>query len=350
MIESSNTRGVLDAVWGNDALKRRLEGALRSRELPHALIIEGPRGSGKHTIATHLSAALHCTGNNRDSGAIPCLTCRECRRILEGKSPDLIRVGREEDKATIGVDTARFLREDVRIVPNDSDRKIYIIEDADTMTPQAQNAFLLTLEEPPAYVHFFLLCVEAERFLETIRSRAPVLRTEPLTREQIAEYLCRSDKRAEEMRRADPRGFAELIAASGAGIGQALSFLDSKVYAPVKAAREHIAALVRAAVEKKGAKVILPLTLKLSSKRDALSGQLDMLSLAVRDLILLKKSDAPSLAFFGDKEEALELCDHASLPFLVRLYEAIETAVADNGANINVRLLLTKLTHSADLL
>lgn len=341
---------VLGAIWGNDALKRRLCGALRAGDLPHALILEGPLGTGKHTIATHLAAALVCTEKTRADAPVPCLTCRECRRILEGKSPDLILVGREEDKATIGVDTARFLREDVRVVPNDSDRKIYIIEDADTMTPQAQNAFLLTLEEPPAYVHFFLLCQQSERLLETIRSRAPVLRTEPLTRERIADYLCQNDRRAADMSRNDPHGFSELVAASGSGIGQALAYLDPKAYAPVKASREHVDALVRAAVEKRGARVILPLLLKLSQKREALNEQLSLLSLAVRDLILLKKSDRASLSFFANREDALELCDRASLPFLCRLYEAIQTAISDNGANINIRLLITKMAQSAELL
>lgn len=76
------------------------------------------------------------------------------RKIFAGISPDVITVTREDGKASIGIDTIRDLRTDVHVMPNELDSKIYIIEDADTMTAQAQNALLLTLEEPPAYLGF----------------------------------------------------------------------------------------------------------------------------------------------------------------------------------------------------
>ncbi len=349
-MNSTYSNEPLGSVWGNEALRHRLGSALRTGSLPHACILEGPEGTGKHTIARQIAAALVCAERHLPNKPIPCLSCRECRRISENKSPDLITVGLEEDKVTIGVETVRFLREDVRLLPNDSDHKIYIIENADRMTVQAQNALLLTLEEPPAYVHFILLCEHSGLLLETIRSRAPVFRTQPLTREQIAAYLCQNDRRAEQMKLADPCGFAELIAASGTGIGQALSYLDPKVYAPVKQNRELILQLTRAAVEKQNARTVLPLLLRFSSKRDALRTQLMMFSDAVRDLILLKKSDTPPLSFFADTALAIELCDRTSLFFLYRLYEAIRKALDENSANINIRLLLTKMAQDAELI
>ena len=186
--------------------------------------------------------------------------------------------------------------------------------------------------------------------METIRSRAPVFRTEPLSRGQIEDYLCQKDRRAAQMKLADPGGFAELVAASGTGIGQALSYLDPKTYAPVKQTREMIVQLTRAAVEKQDARTVLPLLLRLSSKRDVLRAQLLMLSDALRDLILLKKSDTPPLSFFADPNEAIELCDRTSLLFLDRFYEAVRTALDENAANINVRLLITKMALSAELI
>ena len=342
-------KDALTEIVGNRDLCRRLGNDVLSDTLPHAIALEGPRGTGKHTIAKMTAAALVCTEKDNQRLPVPCLTCSACRKILEGKSPDLITVGCD-GKATIGVEAVRFLREDVHVVPNDSDYKSYIIEDADKMTVQAQNALLLTLEEPPAYVHFFLLCENAGLLLETIRSRAPVMRTEQLTTADIDCYLCQHDQRAAQMKLADPQGYAELLTASGLGIGQALDYLDPKIWNPIKQVRSLAAQLVEAAVRKEGASIILPLLSRFSNKRDLLCTQLQTVSDAVRDLILLKKSDDAPLSFYADREQAIDLCDRAALPFLYEWSEAIRMALDENARNANVRLCLTKMALSARIL
>lgn len=337
-------------IVGNDVLKSHLSNDILAETLPHACIIEGGRGTGKHTIARMCAAALACSQKHIESKPIPCLECPECKKVLEGKSPDLIFIGLEEDKATIGVDTVRFLREDVRVVPNDLDYKIYVIEDADKMTLQAQNALLLTLEEPPKYVKFFLLCENSRLLLETIRSRAPVHRTEPLTAEQIDEYLCATDKRAVQMKAASRREYNELLCAAGVGIGRALEYLDPKRFAPVLERRRLALDFARAATQTQGSLTVLSIIYKFPQKRDALREQLLTVSDAIRDLILLKKSDSAPLSFFADRNEAIELCDRVSLPFLFRLGECVTQALDDNARNANVRLALTRLASSADII
>ena len=122
----------MSKIIGNKALKSQLCQEILSGSLHHAYILEGPSGSGKHTIALMAAAALACENKNDVSKPIPCLSCPSCKKILERKSPDVIFQG-TEGKATIGVDIARFLKEDVHIIPNDLDHKIYIIEDADKL-------------------------------------------------------------------------------------------------------------------------------------------------------------------------------------------------------------------------
>lgn len=347
--EVNAMKSPMTLIVGNDGLKTRLSKDILAGTLPHACIIEGARGTGKHTVARMCAAALACSQKHDKSKPIPCLECPDCKKVLEGKSPDLIFVGLE-DKATIGVDAVRFLREDVRVVPNDLDYKIYVIEDADKMTLQAQNALLLTLEEPPEYVRFFLLCENSGLLLETIRSRAPVHRTEPLSKEQIDEYICSVDKRAAQMKLSARKDYDELLCAAGVGIGCALEYLDPKRFAPILERRRLALDFARAAVRAEGSLEVLSTVFKFPQKRDALREQLATVSDAVRDLILLKKSDSSPLVFFSDRNEAIELCDRVSLPFLFRLGESVRQAIEDNAKNANVRLLLTRLASSADII
>ena len=339
----------MSEIVGNETLKIRLCQDIVSNSLNHAYIIEGPTGSGRHTVALMAAAALACENKNDISKPIPCLDCPTCKKIIQGKSPDVIFKG-TEGKTTIGVDIARFLREDVHFIPNDIDHKIYIIEDADKMTPQAQNAILLTLEEPPSFVHFFLLCNNAASLLETIRSRAPILRTEALTDGQIDEYICKHDRRAAQMKLSDENEYAELLKVSAGGIGRALELLEPKSWKPIREQRKAIDTYVSCAVNRASNSEMLPLLYTFSKKRDILADQLLLLSSAVRDLILIKKSDTAYLTFYCDVDRAIELSDKVSLSFLYNLQIAITNAIEENKRNANVRLLITKMLLCADLI
>ena len=337
------------SIVGNHALRQRLGEDILNRTLPHAMILEGPRGTGKHTLARLCAAALVCEKKDHSTEALPCLTCLSCKKVLEGKFPDLITVG-TEGKTTIGVDTVRFLREDITVIPNDSEYKIYLIEDSDKMTAQAQNALLLTLEEPPSYIHFFLLCENAELLLETIRSRAPILRTEPIPMEQMDQYLCEQDRRAAQMKLADPQGYAELLISARNGIGQALGYLDGNSFLPVRQKRALATEFLSVAIKKGNATVMVPLLLRFSSKRDLLLEQLLAISDALRDLILLKKNDTAILIFYANRDEAIDLCDRVSIQFLYQLKDAIHNAIEEIKRNANVRLTLIKMMQTAQLL
>lgn len=343
-------RELLSAIIGNKALRERLGSDILTDKLPHALIFEGPRGTGKHTLAKMCAAALMCENKHNESRSLPCLSCLSCRKVLENKSTDVTILGCEENKASIGVDTARFIREDVNVIPIDSEYKVYIIEDADKMTNQAQNALLLTLEEPPRYVRFFLLCENAGSMLETILSRAPVLRTELLSVDEIDKYICSVDRRAAQMKLADPNGYKELLITSDFGIGKALDYLDPRAFNPQKQLRAIAFDFISAAVKKNRPETIIPLLSKFSDKRDTLTEQLTVLSLAVRDLILLKKSDDAGLLFFYDRDLAIELSDQASIVFLYELQNSIQAAIKETGQNANVRICLLKMAINAKIL
>ena len=135
--------------------------------------------------------------------------------------------------------------------------------------------------------------------------------------------------------------------ASGSGIGRALAYLEPQALAPILERRALIEELVEAAIYHRTA---LPFLNRFSSKRDTLREQLNGLLLALRDLILLKKSETVALRFFVDRDEAIDLCDRVSLPFLHRFYEAVQAAIDASARNANVRLSLMRMLTDANLI
>ena len=163
-----------DGLLGNDTLKQRLSAALSKGKASHSYLLTGPTGSGKHTLAKLLSAALQCTEPNK-----PCCRCSQCKKVLSDVHPDVIIVDDTEHK-TVSVKLIRNACADLYIRPNEGNRKIYIFPRAMDMRTEAQNALLKCIEEPPPYGTFLFLAEHSEQLLTTIRSRCVELRLSPL--------------------------------------------------------------------------------------------------------------------------------------------------------------------------
>lgn len=335
----------LSKMVGNALLLRRIADDIDNNTLSHAYIIEGPDGSGRHTLAKSIATALSCT----DTGAVPCCSCLHCNKIFRDGSPDIIVKGLVDDKVTVGVETIRQIKDDMVVAPNELDVKVYIIENADSMTVQAQNAFLLSLEEPPSYVMFFLICESSGALLETIRSRAPTLRLERLEDEDVEQYLLGHDIRAKQLLEEDPKTFNTVIFAANGCIGKAISLLDAtrrKALLDERDTAERILSILSCPNRTE----VLDIISSLGKKRNDVARYLISVQHAVRDLILLKRSDSASLCFFPDREEAQELSTRYTSASLISLYDALCTACDELDANSNVRLTLLSMAQRAGLI
>ena len=150
---------------------RRLAAAGR---LSHAYLITGPKGSGRHELARTLTQAMVCSGEQK-----PCGVCSHCKKVLAGIHPDVTTVTFPEDKNEILVDQIRAMRTDAYVLPNEAEKKVYIIDPAGGMNEKAQNAFLKVLEEGPAYASFLLIAQTAGEVLVTVASRCEELSVTP---------------------------------------------------------------------------------------------------------------------------------------------------------------------------
>lgn len=330
---------------GNAGLKERISREINDRTLSHAYIIEGPKGCGKHTLAYSIAAALACS--NKESA--PCGKCKNCEKIFSGKSADVITVGIADDKVTMGIEAARRIKEDMPLAPNDLEVKVYVIEDTDVMTHQAQNALLLSLEEPPSYVIFLILCENSTTLLETIRSRAPSLRLEHLSDEDVKNYILQNDKRAQQLLQEDEDVFKTVIHSADGCIGKALDLLGGRSRKALIEERE-IAEKIISLLSNPDSAEALSVASSLGNKRTDVIRYLTAVEYAVRDLIVLKKAENAHLCFYHNKEEAQELSAHFTSISLMSLYDAISRAIEDLEANLNVKLTVLNMMQNSGLI
>lgn len=176
---------MLDGVIGNKVAKSYMTGALISNRLPSSYIISGEAGTGQEIFAMQSAYALMC----EDKDNKPCMKCKVCRSLIKGLHPDFFLLD-YKDQNSIGVDDIRSkVTDTVGIIPLISDRKVYVILEADKMTVQAQNSLLKTIEEPPDYAFFFLVTSNASKLLPTIHSRCIKLDTAAIDVPALSDML-----------------------------------------------------------------------------------------------------------------------------------------------------------------
>lgn len=175
----------LKSLAGNARLRQMLEN--RRVGLPHACLISGPVGSGRHTLGLLIAAAMVCLEG--EENLRPCRVCGQCKKVFAGIHPDVSIITGPDEGKPINVDQVRALRTDAYIRPNEGRRKVYLLENAGEMNPPAQNAMLKLLEEGPDYAAFLLLCENPGAVLETIRSRCEQLPLSPVSLQEAEACL-----------------------------------------------------------------------------------------------------------------------------------------------------------------
>ncbi|MCH5272957.1 MAG: DNA polymerase III subunit delta' [Lachnospiraceae bacterium] len=316
-------------VIGHEQLILHLQNAVRQKKVSHAYLFCGEEGSGKRLIAEAFAKTLLC----EKGGIAACGTCKSCRQIESGNHPDFKAVVRE--KASLGVKEIREqVTSDAQIKPYSSDYKVYLIDEAEKMTEEAQNALLKTIEEPRSYAVFLILTGRQEMLLPTILSRCISLSLYPVATEKIKRFLME--------RRGVPDYLAESAAVfSGGLVGRAVRYAESETFIEQ---RNEVLRLVKYIDEMTMAEVME--TVKLFAAHKESAGEyLDLILLWYRDVLLFKAAkDVNSLLFRDEQEAVFAQAQKRSFENLQRIVDAIEQVKQRLKSNVNfenaVELLL----------
>ncbi|MBI1728168.1 MAG: DNA polymerase III subunit gamma/tau [Candidatus Rokubacteria bacterium] len=212
---------VFAAVVGQDPVTRTLQNALASGRVAHAYLFTGPRGVGKTTTARLLAKALSCT---KRSGPEACGACPSCEDFVSGAPMDVMEI---DAASNTGVDDIRTLRENVKYAPARGRFKIYIVDEVHMLSGPAFNAFLKTLEEPPAHVVFVLATTDPRKIPATVLSRCQRFDFRPIPPEQLTVTL--TEILTKEAVRFEPGALPLLVRAAEGSLRDALSLLDTAI-------------------------------------------------------------------------------------------------------------------------
>lgn len=316
-------------IVGHEQIIEHLKTAIEMGKVSHAYILNGPDLSGKMMIAEAFARALLCEKQDPDG----CGECRSCRQSDDRNNPDIIYVKHDKPN-TISVDDIRTqLNNDIVIKPYSNQYKIYIVDEAEKMNQQAQNALLKTIEEPPAYAVIMLLTTNADSFLQTIRSRCITLNLKSVKNDVIKSYLMTEKK--------IPDYQADVCAAFAQGVvGKAIKLASSDDFNELKeSALSLIKRLDDIDLYEMGEAIK-----QISDYKLQVQDYFDLITVWYRDVLYMKATnDVNGLIFKDEVYDIKKQASKHSYHGIEAIIEALDKAKIRINANVNFDLVIELL-------
>lgn len=316
-------------ILGHEQIIEHLQNAIKMDKVSHAYILDGSDMSGKKMIAEAFAMTLQC----EKKGTEPCMECHSCKQALGKNQPDIIYLQHEKPN-TISVDDIRSqINNDIGVKPYSSPYKVYIVDEAEKMNIQAQNALLKTIEEPPAYAVIMLLTTNAETFLPTILSRCVRLNLKVVPDEKIKAYLMEHCE--------IPDYKADVCVAFAQGnVGKAIELASSEDFNEIKnAALQLIKRLDDIELYE-----MTEAIKQIANYKLQINDYFDLIMIWYRDVLLYKATaDVNKLIFKEEVYDIKKEASRSSYGGIENILEALEKAKIRLNANVNFDLVIELL-------
>ena len=321
--------GTFKDVVGHKDIINYIRNAVREDKVSHAYILNGERGAGKKMLANLFAATLLCEKGGPD----PCNECHSCRQAESGNHPDIIKVTHEKPNSISVDDIREQVNNTIMIKPYQGPYKVYIIPQADMMTPQAQNALLKTIEEPPEYAVIMLLTENADTLLPTINSRCVMLKLRNIKDTLIKKYLM------ETMQVPDYK--ADMCTAFAQGnMGRAIMLANSEHFNEI---RDEAVQLLKYINEMELSEIVQAVS-RITAYKLEINDYLDIIMIWYRDVLLYKATKDMDKVVFKDQIKYIkELAKRSSYEGIELIIESLEKAKARLKANVNFDLVMELL-------
>lgn len=313
-------------IVGHDQSLRVLRRALADGRLHHSLIFSGPEAVGKHAVARALAAALNCERPSDDA----CGECVACRKIERKIHPDVLSVTLE--RTVIPIDAIRSLRQDASYRPYEGRWKVFIIDPADRLSTDAQNALLKTLEEPMPSSRIILITSRLMHLLPTTRSRCQTLSFGTLSFDVLAGHLASRHGLTD-------MGAQRAARLSGGRYGAALS-LDLERH---DQARNALIEVLQRLAEPRARAHVLDDAEAFGEDAREIASRLELLAGIARDMMLLSVGASHETLIHADRAEDLAALAARFSPGVDAILERIRLARSDVDRNVNRKLLVETL-------
>lgn len=317
-------------IVGHEQVISHLKNAISMGKVSHAYILNGPEGAGKRMIAEAFARALQCENHDIEG----CGKCRSCHQAENLNHPDIIYVNHEKPNTISVADIREQINGTIDIKPYNttSQYKVYIVDEAEKMNEQAQNALLKTIEEPPAYAVILLLTTNADAFLQTIRSRCVTLELKAVADEKIHNMLMRNYQVVDY--KADV-----CVAFAQGNVGKAILLAGSQTFNELK---DQTIRLVRKLRDTEVADIMSEV--KAIEEFEQIDDFFDLLLLWYRDVLIYKASGSDAKLIY--KDQANEIARQAEDCFfdgLNRILDGISQARRRLHFNVNQDMTLELL-------
>lgn len=322
-----------DNIYGNNEAKALFSQCIKDNKLSHAYMLVGPNGCGKKTFAKAVASLLA-----EHDGAEKELIAK----ISTEHSPDVLSIPTEEKR--IGIDTVRSFVSTAYLTPNELDFKMYIFDKADRLTPQAQNALLKIIEEPPKRVYIFLLCENPASLLQTVRSRVISVNMQTFSEGQIREYMERSAPGLDFSLSEDKMDFAFRMSCGALGAVKSLLEPENAEFDAFSKANEIVSALSR---KNRGVSYFdfISLILMFTDNSEKLSLLLKYLALFYRDILSAQNSDEAEIITLTE-DDAIRFASVFPVSSVLDVLDTITEVTRNMAFNSNLVLASTYLAEN----